>query len=27
MRWEGNVARMGEMGNGHKILAGKPRGS
>jgi hypothetical protein len=27
MRWAGNVARMGEGRNLHRILAGKPRGN
>jgi hypothetical protein len=26
MRWTGNVARMGEMGNVYKISVGKPEG-
>jgi hypothetical protein len=26
MRWEGHVARMGEKGNSHRILVGKPEG-
>jgi hypothetical protein len=26
MRWEGHVARMGEMRNAHDILVGKPEG-
>jgi hypothetical protein len=26
MRWSGHVARMGEMKNAYKILAGKPKG-
>jgi len=26
MRWEGHVARMGEMRNAHNILVGKPKG-
>jgi hypothetical protein len=26
MRWEGNVARMGEMRNAYEIFVGKPRG-